>query len=219
MRSTDVEPNGVPATRTSWIGAVFVLLVALVLAVPGVATAQPGRAAQCDPAYGCGPPPPPSAQGQATCSLSTDRAAPGESVTATVSNIPSGAEVSVAFDGAVVGSGTAKADSPGSQQGTAKVDWTVPADATSGNHTVNAFGAGFNCDATLGVGFTVVLGATESRGAGGGGALARTGINLATYLFAALLLIVVGSRVVHEGRRRQRRVLRRRNQVHRLTPR
>jgi hypothetical protein len=160
----------------------------------GATSATSARATQattCDSAYGCPTTtPPPGAQ--ATCSLDTNSARAGATVKATVAGAPANSEVSVSFDGNVVKTGTADAS------GNAAISFTVPSGASVGQHTVTVFGASFSCDATGGAGFSVL-----------GGALSRTGTDVAKYLGIALILLVVGLQLVFMARRRRGHALHR----------
>ena len=212
---------------------VFVLsavaLVAGLLVLPRSADAVPAapmQAEECDDVYGC---PTSSTTGsiQPICTISTKSATPGTEITATISNIPVGTEVTLLFDGNQVGKEKATADGQGETalaaipaaghlsvaapaqdaSGGAVMTFVVPANAAVGpGHTVVFTGAGFSCDATGGDGFTVVASTTANRG---GGSLSNTGMNVAIYLAVALVLIVAGAQLVRAARRRRRKLARR----------
>jgi hypothetical protein len=80
--------------------------------------------------------------------------------------------------------------------------FTVPADAAPGKHSVVFSGAGFSCDPTSGDGFAV-LGASATKKSSGG--LSKTGIEVATYLAVALVLLLAGWQLLRMGRARRRR--------------
>jgi hypothetical protein len=179
--------------------ASVVALAAIALLLPRTADAAPqaplATSTTCDTVYGC--------EGSSTvgpinpsCSLNKTSAAPGETVTATITNIPAGSAVSLLFDGNQVGSENADAN------GKATVSFTVPNGSTSSSHTVVFSGAGFSCDATGGAGFDI-LGSNQRRGG-----LSTTGIDVALYLAIALVFIVAGWQFVLLARARRRRAAR-----------
>jgi hypothetical protein len=211
------------------VAGLLALVIGL-LVVPNSATAAPeasrATSTTCDQAYGCATS---STQGpiNPSCSLSTTAATPGTKITATITNVPVGTQVTVLFDGNEVASATATADGQGQQalaklqaaghlsvgaavqdsSGGAIVTFNVPASASVGkNHTVVFSGAGFSCDATGGAGFEV-LAANVTKPGGG---LSKTGIEVATYLAVALVLILVGAQLVRSAKARRRRMARRR---------
>jgi hypothetical protein len=227
--STTVRARAV----TVIVAAAFALVAGL-LVLPHSADATPasGLAPQatpstCDNGYGCSTSST-RAQISPSCSLNTTSATPGTKVTGTITDIPVGTEVSLLFDGNEVAKETATADGQGQAalaalrpagplsvgvlrqdaSGGAVMSFTVPANASTGEHTVVFSGAGFSCDATGGAGFAV-LASTVTRGGGGGGALSNTGIEVALYLAVAFVLIIAGMQLRRMGMARRKRIARR----------
>ena len=128
--------------------------IALLLLAGPVAAAASTARQSCDPAYGC--PPSQPAQFQASCSLSATTASPGDAVTARIEHVAPGTQVTLTFDGAAVGDAVTDAN------GTAAINWRVPNDASTGDHSVVFVGQSVYCDASAN-GFRVV--ASESGGA------------------------------------------------------
>jgi hypothetical protein len=186
--------------------ALFVLAVTTV----SNAGAAPVARAACDPVYGCTTT---TTQGvSASCALSgSANVSPGETVVATLDNVPPGTAANLTLDGATVASGTA------SSQGSLTLTFTVPSNAAPGTHQLLFVGGGVLCDPTGGAGLSV-LGAELSRGStdtprSGGDTMARTGMKVALYLAIALVLVIIGWTLVQAARRRRRRSLRARNDV------
>src|SRR4051794_17081040 len=175
------------------------MLVGFFAVAPGAGAAPSRATAQsaCDDAYGCDTTTtaPPT---QPTCTLDKTSAAPGATITATIQGTEAGAAISIAFDGTVVKTGNSD------NSGNATLQFTVPANASPGKHTVVFFGTGFSCDPTSGSGFQV-LAKAKARGA-----LSRTGIDVALYLAIAAVFLLVGSQLVFLARRRRRRAASRR---------
>lgn len=184
------------------------VLVAVTAVVAGTASAVPVQtsSSSCDPAYGCTPAPPVGST--PTCSISSETATPGQSLTAHIDGVTPGTQVELTFDGAVVGSATAVAQQ-GSATGSADITFTVPEGTDeSHTHTILFTGAGVSCDPTGGKG-VAVLGETVTRSPGqssGGGSLARTGLELGVLLAIAAALILAGREALRQGRRRRSRV-------------
>jgi hypothetical protein len=205
--------------RTLSLRRVRNLLAVAVLtgAVPLLASPA---AAQCDPAYGCGPSstvpttPPPS------CSLAVELVTGGQVTNATVDNAPAGAPIQITMDGVPAGGGAADAS------GHATVAFTVPEGIEPGTHPVFAIGAAFSasCGSVLVAGVLGNVINNPRPGADGatvgsedvsrgGGALARTGIEVALLLAIAGALLLVGRRLVAFERRRRRRKARHDNTI------
>lgn len=195
--------------------------LSLGLALGGVAVAGPASAQtgdDCDPFYGCDPDDPDDTV-EVTCTVTGEVFVAGDDGAVLVSGAPAGAAIAVTLDGTVVGNGTATAD------GDATIAFVVPEGTTPGSHTLFVQGAGFGADCGTIQVDAVLSGTTEQggaggdasgeavRGSGGNRSLARTGIELATYLAVALVLLVVGHRLVLVARRRHRRAVRRENAV------
>jgi|GEM_PF-7017044 len=185
-----------------------VLAVVFTAVAAGAGTAAAAPSQSCDPFYGCPPGPPPSTT--ATCSLSSgSTVSPNESVTGHIEGVADGAEVTVRFDGAVVGQGTAHT-APGATTASADIAFTVPGDVGPGDHNVVFSGAGFSCTVTVSavaVGGVEVSGSEQTTGGGtSGSSLARTGIEVALLLAVALALVVAGMQFVRAARRRRRRL-------------
>jgi hypothetical protein len=206
--STTVRARAVLVIAASALALVAGLLVMpRANATPESTAAPMATSTTCDNGYGC---PTSSTQGAITpvCSLSTTSATPGTKITATITNVPPGSQISLLFDGNQVGSKTADAN------GGAVMSFTVPANASQGQgHTVVFSGAGFSCDATGGAGFEVLAEAV-TRG-GGGGSLSNTGIEVALYLAVALVLLVAGWQLVRMAKARRRRIARQQGPAHR----
>lgn len=198
----------------------FALVLSFLTFLASPATAQ---APPCDPFYGCEPGEP-TQHAAVTCSVEGGVFVAGDFVDVQVQGAQAGAAIDVTLDGNPVGSGTANAD------GNATITFAVPDGTPGGTHRVFAQGAGFAADCgTIQTG--EVLSETQTRSANsvsatshsgasgsGGSGLARTGMELGLYLAIALVLVLVGSRLVQMARRRRRRALRRSNAVAALTP-
>lgn len=142
-----------------------------------------------------------------SCTLRTSAAAPGSTATVRVEAAPRGTTIEVRFDGASVASETATG--PGSSPRVdVDIDFTVPSDASPGEHTVIAVGADFSAACgTANSGGVEVLGAEQSQGGGdgGGSALPHTGVYVAVLVAVGLALLVAGRALLEAGRRRRRR--------------
>lgn len=175
----------------------------------------------CDQTYGCNPSTTEPAAAT-TCGLSSTSVTAGDTVTATVTNVPVGNQIQITFNGSVVASAVSTADGQGQQalsqavapagylmvaavvEGGAKITFRVPSSTAAGTYEVRAIGAGFNANCATGTNGLEVKAAVLAR-AGGGGSLSATGIEVATYLAAALVLLILGWQLVLMARRRTRR--------------
>ena len=158
------EPRG--RTAGDVLGALAgVLIVLVALAAPAMAAERTTLQQSCDPAYGC--PPGQPAQVQASCSLSVPTASPGDAVTARIEHVAAGTHVTLTFDGSAVG------DAITDGTGAAAVNWTVPADASDGDHSVVFVGESASCDASAN-GFRVVVAAAAGAVTGGGHGASRS---------------------------------------------
>jgi len=197
-----------------------VLATALVIAAaPHMASTA--SAQQCDPAYGCTPSPPAPTSPAPICVVNAAFVTGGQVATVSVTGAPTAAAIQITLDGVPAGSGVAAA------AGSATIAFTVPDGIAPGSHAVFAVGATFSasCGAVgvEGVAGNVVEssppGGTGAVGAGeidrgvSGGALARTGIELALLLVIALVLLVAGRHLVASERRRRRRGARQQNVI------
>jgi hypothetical protein len=114
-----------------------------------------------------------------------------------VTNVRPGESVTLSIDGTPYATQIADAD------GTTVFSVPITAAMAGSPHSFAVFGADFAC-ATVAVGveaFETARGGTN----GGGGVLARTGIEIALLVLLGLALVVAGYLVVREARRRRRR--------------
>ena len=204
--------------RVALLAVVTGMLVVAGLLAAGPTSAQQGgppSSRPCNAPYGCPPTSPPGGGGPPSCSMAPDRGSPGTRVTATVTGVvPANGNVTITFDGAPVGSGTASG-------GTAVIEFTVPADASNGSHPVVAVAPNGSDNCGNGnAGFTVVggddaqvLGGGTARGGasggsgssdGGRGNLALTGFTIVGFLAAAAMLFLAGKALLEQSRRRAR---------------
>lgn len=130
---------------------------------------------------------------------------PGQTITITAGTFGSGTTVSVAFFSQPVNLGSATAGA----NGTASLSATIPADATTGAHTITATGTGAD-GAPVSVSTTVTVveeGAAGAGAAGAGGAagdLPRTGDDSSLPLARiAAALVAVGGGLLFVTRRRR----------------
>lgn len=227
---TKSRHNPVSTTLALLAAALLAAVVVLLGAAPG--EAAPAQTDSCDDIYGCPPPPPPPGI-DPQCSLSSRSAEVGAQITATITNIPVGTEVTLHFDGTEVGKETATADGQGQTalaaltpvghlsvsapaqdaSGGVVMTFRVPNTTPGSDHTVVFSGAGFSCDATGGQGFEVAGGSIARPG--GGGSLSDTGIEVGIYLAIALVLLLAGTQFVRMARARRRRIERRSEQSRR----
>jgi hypothetical protein len=215
VRGTEQEGGALVGLRVVRLAAALVLALCALPVVASVASAQ-----ACDPAYGCAPTqqmPPVTV----SCSLNVSTATSGQIVTATVADAPAGAGIQITVDGNPAASGTANAE------GHATIPFTFSPSGGSAAHPVFAVGAGFS--ASCG---TITNGAVAAEmqtqtppgqtqtppGTGGssgvsGGSLARTGVELALLLAIAIVVILVGHRLVVASKRMRRRRARQANDL------
>jgi hypothetical protein len=190
-----------------------VLVVAMVLALPGVASAQaaapncpPGQPPGRPPGTPPGNPPVPTGRpnyppGRCQLALSQSSAARGDTFTATGGGFVPGESVALSIGSIPVSTVVADAN------GAFSVQLTVPRDAPIGRTDVQASAP----SQTLTAGFEVVAaGAEASRGARAtaaastrSGLLARTGAAIATLTAAGTLLAALGGLLVVATRRRR----------------
>jgi hypothetical protein len=223
----EVEVNESGASRRQRV-AVATLLAVVVATAGAAMAASPAGAQACDPIYGCTPSTPSTTPPNTSCRLDVTIVASGDVVDAFVVDAPANATIDITFDGEVAGSGTADAG------GDAVIAFTVPPGIETGEHAVFAVGAGFsaNCgtvfgSAVLSEGQTQTGAGADSAGADsagvaganagrGGGSLARTGVEIGLLLAVAVVLVLVGNRLVQRARRRRRRAARRPGDVRAL---
>jgi hypothetical protein len=185
------------------------------LALATMSLAAPGAGAQaCDPVYGCDPSTTIPESTPPTCSLDATSAGAGEVVVASVDHAPAHAAIQITVAGVAAAGGVADG------AGHAEIAFSLPASIDPGAHEVFAIGAGLSAScgplsADLVLGQVVTPGPEVSAGGGsrGGGALARTGIEVALLLPIAAALLLVGGWFVARERRRRRRLSRRRNAI------
>ncbi|MGH9275785.1 MAG: hypothetical protein ACRDZU_14155 [Acidimicrobiales bacterium] len=147
-----------------------------------------------------------------TCSFDLRTGSPGDTGELHVENVPFGGTVRVLIGGAEAGRATAPlaaqaAGAPVRFGGTAlpaqarattlDIPFTVP-DLPPGQHTVTAVGVDFALTCDPG-GLEVLAASEKSRG----GFLPRTGIYIALLLVIAIVLLIVGRRLVSASRRRR----------------
>jgi len=179
------------------------LLAGLVVLACVLTMATPLASAQEDP-YGSTTTTTAPPNLEPTCALSVTAAAPGASVTATVSNVPEGQTVRILFDGEEVGSGTAEGTT------TVEVSFVVP-QRPPGEYQVTAVGVSFaiacslNGDASFSV---LAAGTTRPGGGSGGGPLPRTGIYIGLFVVVAGALLLIGRTLTADSKRRRRRASR-----------
>ena len=186
--------------------AIAAALVGVLLAMTSASAAPIGTTCpNPDPVYGCQNFNPP-AQINAACAITPATAAPGQTVTGTLQNVPAGTHAELQYDGVKVNEGNAGAN------GTLSLSYVIPANET-GQHSIFFVGAGFACDAMSGSRLSVVLPASFDRNTTATtprGIFALTGIELALYLAIAIVLLIVGAVAVRAARRRRRRLARQR---------
>lgn len=190
------------AMRTRWSRAVggVVLATAVVLAAAPAGAQDP---------YGGTTTTAPTGTAEASCSLAVGQAAPGATVTATVSGVPFGDTVRILFGGIEAGRSTAAGTAGQPGVTVLQVPFVVP-DVSGGSYLVVAVGSAFTatCDADFQVLGASVLGSTVERlpGAGTGskgpGSLAKTGASLAALVALAVALLLSGRALVSASRER-----------------
>ncbi|MEO7555895.1 MAG: hypothetical protein ABIV94_04740 [Acidimicrobiales bacterium] len=205
------------------------------LVVPAASAATTAGAQTCDPAYGCTPTTPPPGS-PASCNVVPASAGPDVVVTVRLTNVGLDVPVNLTFDGKVINGGLTTADGKGTTSSALPV-----VTAAAGKHPLLLVGAGILCDPTAGAQFEVLpptgrLGISQTAtggielsfklaaataatppGSGGSGSLARTGMQIALFLAAALVALVIGWSLVQAARRRRRRVEQARNEVRDLS--
>lgn len=137
------------------------------------------------------------------CALSVTAGAPGTSVSAQVTNVPSGGTVRILLGGTEVGRGTAQATTAT----TLAIAFVVP-DLAPGRYLVTAVGADFTlrCGPDADGMFEVLAGSQgRADGGSGSGSLPRTGIYVGLLLALALALFLAGRALLEASRRRSAR--------------
>lgn len=137
-----------------------------------------------------------------SCTSDLTVGAPGISGVLTIDNAPFGATVRVLIGGAEAGRATAPDAVPGTSEEAAvlAVPFSIP-DLAAGRYSVTAVGADFTVTCAP-VSTVEVAGVTEERA---GGLLPRTGVYLALLAVLAIVLLIVGQRLVSTSRRRRLR--------------
>jgi hypothetical protein len=170
------------------LGIALAVATALGLFIAVPALAAPSAVPNCYP--NCTP----------TGSVSDNTPTPGETITVTGGNFCPNSQVTVLFDGEVIGHGQAD----GSGQFSDQV--TIPANASVGDHVITLSGLASDCKtpATVEIPITVVSG-TEggAGGGGGGGGVAFTGANISLGMLVLAVMVIVGAASLIVGRRRK----------------
>ena len=189
--------------RRRWAGACLAAIAVVALAGPAHAGEGP---------YGPTTTDPPQGGADASCSLSIEVGAPGDTGTATVTQVAAGQLVRVLFGGVEGGRGEAPADAPGGRA-TVSIAFTVP-QLDSGEYLVTAVSTTFTAECSVGFGVTEVAGAIVDRpGDGNIGPLPKTGVYIALLVAVAVALLVVGRSLLAASRRQRRRAWAEANRV------
>jgi hypothetical protein len=171
------------------LGIALALSTALGLFTAAPALAAPSGVPACYP--NCTP----------TGSVSDNTPTPGETITVTGGNFCPNSQITVLFDGEVIGHGRAD----GSGQFSDQV--TIPANASPGHHVITLSGLGSDCTtpATVEIPITVVSGIEGGAGAGGGGGggVAFTGANISLGMLVLAAMVIIGAASLIVGRRRK----------------
>ncbi|MGH9186449.1 MAG: hypothetical protein ACRD0U_11635 [Acidimicrobiales bacterium] len=188
--------------RARWVFAVLTVAVSLVAFVPS-SSARPAAPADHDETDECGHhdhgkcPPPPGESPAPTCELSADSGRVGDTIVATVDNVPAGTEVQLTFDGETMDSGVAP------ENGSMKLQAKVP-DRANGSYRVALVGAGLALADCGTLGRVAVLGGGTTGDPPG--KLALTGFQFWALLLVALALLVAGALIMRASRHRRRHV-------------
>jgi hypothetical protein len=174
-----------------------------------VAYAPPTAAQECDPQYGCEERSNTGAfavlgneqtRPDPTCTT-TGGATAGSRMGADVTNVPDGTEVRLLLDGVEVGR---KQATPTRSDGLTTVAFSFVVPALERSARVEAVGAGLSA-ACPPIGVAGVAVTASPRPGSGSGSLPRTGMLVAAWALAGVILIAAGRVVVSGARHRQLR--------------